>query len=43
MNKNNPYGYKIGYQDTRLFIRKFIARTHKQAYQMLLQLQEELM
>ena len=36
MNKNNPYGYKVGHQDSRLFIRKFISRTHKQAYQMLL-------
>ena len=37
MNKKNRYGYKVGYckNGSRLFIRKFITRTHKQAYQML--------
>ena len=37
MNKNNPYGYKVGYRENgnRLCIRKFITRTHQQAYQML--------
>ena len=35
---NNPYGYKVGYQeiDSRLFVRRFITRTHIQAHRMLL-------
>ena len=37
MNKENRYGYKVGYRKngSRLFNKKFIARTHKQADQML--------
>ena len=33
MNKNNPYGYKVGYRENgnRLFIRHFTAYTYKQA------------
>ena len=33
MNKNNPYGYKIGYRENggRLFIRYFMTYTYKQA------------
>lgn len=33
MNKNNPYGYKVGYleKDNRLFHRLFITQTYKQA------------
>ena len=37
MKKKNHYGYKVGYckNGSRLFIRKFITRTHQQAHQML--------
>ena len=33
MNKNNPYGYKVGYRENgnRLFIKHFITRTYHQA------------
>jgi hypothetical protein len=33
MNKNNPYGYKVGYRENgnRLFIRHFMTYTYKQA------------
>ena len=33
MNKNNPYGYKVGYREngSRLFNRHFMAYTYKQA------------
>ena len=37
MNKNNPYGYKVGYREngSRSFIRTFVAYTYKQACSML--------
>ena len=37
MNKNNPYGYKVGYREngSRSFIRTFIAYTYNQACSML--------
>ena len=37
MNKNNPYGYKVGYREnnSRLFIRLFLSKTQKQAYHVL--------
>ena len=37
MNKNNPYGYKVGYREngSRSFIRTFIAYTYNQALTML--------
>ena len=33
MNKNNPYGYKVGYREngSRLFVRYFMTRTYLQA------------
>ena len=33
MNKNNPYGYKVGYREngTRLFVRYFMTYTYHQA------------
>ena len=33
MNKNNPFGYKVGYHENgnRLFIRYFMTYTYKQA------------
>ena len=36
--RKNTNGYKIGYRDddSKLFIRKFITHTHKQAHKMLL-------
>lgn len=36
--RNNPYGYKVGYREnnSRLFNRQFITRTHKQAHHCLL-------
>ena len=35
---NHPYGYKVGYREigSRLFIRQFITRTHRQAHRTLL-------
>ncbi len=37
MNKNNPYGYKVGYRvhGSRIFIKKFIAHTLPAARKML--------
>ena len=36
MNKNNPYGYKVGYREngSLLFNRLFITRSYKQAVSM---------
>ena len=36
--RNFNYGYKVGYRDknSRLFIRKFIAHSHKKAHKILL-------
>ena len=33
MNKNNPYGYKVGYREngSRLFVRHFMTYTYNQA------------
>ena len=33
MNKNNPYGYKVGYREngSRLFVRYFMTYTYNQA------------
>ena len=33
MNKNNPYGYKVGYRENgnRLFVRYFMTYTYNQA------------
>ena len=33
MNKNNPYGYKVGYREngSRLFVRYFMTYTYQQA------------
>ena len=36
MNKNNPYGYKIGYRHNNgFFVRLFITKTRKRAYHVL--------
>ena len=36
MNKNKPYGYKVGYRHNNgFFVRLFITKTHKQAYHVL--------
>lgn len=34
MNKNNPFGYKVGYRENgnRFFIRHFLTYTYKQAW-----------
>ena len=37
MNKNNPYGYKVGYREngSRLFIKHFMTYNYKQALRLL--------